>query len=59
MWITKEMQQDIESKLTWVPIANSWITTLECLADALSEAGYDIEIKLVRVFDLIIWYGQV
>lgn len=44
MWITKEMQDDIDNKITWNPRATNWINTLEDISDALSIAGYKIEI---------------
>lgn len=44
MWLTKEMEEDINSKITYVPYASSWTQTLEYLSDALAEAGYKIEI---------------
>lgn len=45
MWITKEMQEDIDNRITWNPWATNWVSTLENISDALSIIGYSIEIK--------------
>ena len=45
MWITKEMAKDFEDKCTWNPRISDLIGTLEDVSDALSQAGYVIEIK--------------
>ena len=39
------MQKDFEEKCSWNPSPQSLVTTLEMASDALSEAGYSIEIK--------------
>ena len=44
MYITKEMQKDFEEKCTWIPHTDSLVGTLEAVSDALSEAGYGIQI---------------
>lgn len=45
MWITIKMSDDIDEKITWNPKLGTWLETLEDLHDALSEAGYRLDIS--------------
>lgn len=47
MWITKQMEEDINSRIMWIPWAGNWRETLEYISDTLAGAGYSIEIKKV------------
>ncbi len=44
MWLTKEMIEDIDNKITWNPRPSNWLETLEEINDALAVAGYGMQI---------------
>ena len=45
MWITEEMEEDINENITWNPRATSWLLTLEDISDALAVIGYKVDVR--------------